>query len=82
MRVIIDIPNYARNMAAAKLLFLAPTKDEEQRLQEAIDTCEQQPVTLDLSEIDPVTIADALANMAFSAIMQTRHDNTKTKETS
>lgn len=82
MQVIINIPDYARDMAAAKLLFLASTKDEEERLQEAIDTCEQQPVTLDLSEIDPVTIADALANMAFSAIIQTRHDNTKTKETS
>ncbi len=82
MQVIINIPVYARDMAAAKLLSLASTKDEEERLQEAIDTCEQQPVTLDLSEIDPVTIADALANMAFSAIIQTRHDNTKTKETS
>ena len=77
MQVTINIPDYARDMAAAKLLFLAPTKDEEQRLQEAIDTCEQQPVTLDLSEIDPVTIADALANMAFSAIIQTRNKNEK-----
>ena len=75
MQVIINIPDYARDMAAAKLLFLASTKDEEQRLQEAIDTCEQQPVTLDLSEIDPSTIADALADMAFSAIMQTKDEH-------
>lgn len=74
MQVIINIPNYARDMAAAKLLFLASTKDEEQRLQKAIDTCEQQPVTLDYSEIDPATIVDALADMAFSAIIQTKDE--------
>ena len=70
MQVIIDIPDYARDMAVAKLQYLATTPDDEKAVLTAANKCEQQPVNLDLSDIDPTTIVDALANMAFSAIIQ------------
>ena len=72
MQVIIDIPDYARDMAVAKLQFLAATPDDEKSVLTAASKCEQQPVNLDLSYIDPITIVDALADMAFSAIIQNK----------
>lgn len=72
MQVIIDIPNYARDMAVAKLQFLAATPDEEKSVLDAASKCEQQPVNLNLFDIDPITIVDALADMATAAIIQNK----------
>lgn len=72
MQVIIDIPDYARDMAVAKLRFLAATPDEEKALLDAASKCEQHPVNLNLSDVDPTTIVDALADIATAAIIQNK----------
>ena len=74
MQVTINIPDYARDMAVEKLLYLARTTEEENSYRDAVAKCEQQPVTLDMSNIDPSTIVDSLADMAYSAIIQVTED--------